>query len=311
MKAYEVRRAFQQLWTTRLFSLPPEYKRSKRIASALTFLQEQADLKGKLGVEDKPVFLMSACWRAGSTLTQRLILSSGEIAMWGEPLGKAALIPKLADSLAAVDETMPMYHGEEIPSDAHALSSKWVANLAPPFETIAESHRALLEAWLAEPARNVFGLERWGLKEVRLSIDHARYLRFLYPQAKFVFIVRDVRRSYLSWRANGWGEDWPDLYTYWPVSYGLLWKNLAQGYWDGHKDVGGFFLRFEDLVAGKTDLTALAEYLEVEKLDAGVLEKKVGGNIGEAAKAKKTLTAPEKYLLSAVAGSTMKTLGYT
>ena len=98
--------------------------------------------------------------------------------IWGEPLGHAALIERLADPLRAFNDKWPephfVYRGQPIDK----LAEKFVANLYPPPQHLLAGYLALFDALFAQPARSA-GKERWGLKEVRLSADHATLLRWL------------------------------------------------------------------------------------------------------------------------------------
>ncbi len=49
-----------------------------------------------------------------------------------------------------------------------------------------------------------------GLKEVLLTIEHARYLKWLFLNAKFLFLYRDVYKGYLGLRRRPWVNVWPD-----------------------------------------------------------------------------------------------------
>jgi hypothetical protein len=60
----------------------------------------QAGLDGSADrVDDEPLFVFSAAWRSGSTLLQRLIVSTERHFLWGEPYDLCDLIRRLADSL--------------------------------------------------------------------------------------------------------------------------------------------------------------------------------------------------------------------
>ena len=58
--------------------------------------------------EEEPVFVLAAGWRSGSTLVQRALMSQCQI--WGEPLGHAGLIERLADPLRTVSDRWPEPH---------------------------------------------------------------------------------------------------------------------------------------------------------------------------------------------------------
>ena len=44
-----------------------------------------------------PIFILSAGWRSGSTLLQRLILSAKEVVIWGEPFDKSGIVKNLSN----------------------------------------------------------------------------------------------------------------------------------------------------------------------------------------------------------------------
>src|SRR6185312_15863227 len=122
------------------------------------------------------------------TLLQRMIIRSCLI--WGEPFGHAGTIEALADPVRCFTERWPephhFYHGE----DADILSRRYIANLYPSVGDLLRAHQAYFARLFAEPARRN-GAERWGIKEVRLDCDHAFYLRWLFPRARFLFLIRN------------------------------------------------------------------------------------------------------------------------
>ena len=210
--------------------------------------------------EPAPAFLLAAGWRSGSTLLQRALMP--EVFLWGEPYGHACPIPALAETLRAFTASWPepgFFHRGE---PAAELVDRPIANLYPPIADLRQSHRALLRTLLEAPARRA-GSRRWGLKEVRLSIDHARYLKWLFPRAKFLFLHRDPRDAYRSLaarRADGvfWYRRWPGE----PVDARLFarhWRELALRFLDGCAEVGGLLLSYADLAAGTVG--AVEDYL--------------------------------------------------
>ena len=50
---------------------------------------------------EEPIFLLSAGWRSGSTLLQRLMMSDSRVLIWGEPYDECGTIQALADSMKA------------------------------------------------------------------------------------------------------------------------------------------------------------------------------------------------------------------
>ena len=149
--------------------------------------------------DDDPIFVFSSSWRSGSTLLQRLICSDNNILLWGEPYHHCQTIPRLSESLRAFNPSWPdkLY----IASNNIEPESQWIANLFPSPQNLASSHKALLDLLLKNPARDR-GYNRRGLKEVRLDGDHAIYLRFLYPNAKFIFLIRSVYDAFNSYKGR-------------------------------------------------------------------------------------------------------------
>ena len=46
--------------------------------------------------DDAPIFLLSAGWRSGSTMLQRLLMSDPGVLIWGEPYDECGLVQALA-----------------------------------------------------------------------------------------------------------------------------------------------------------------------------------------------------------------------
>jgi hypothetical protein len=198
-----------------------------------------------------PIFVFSAGWRSGSTFLQRWIMTAENVMVWGEPYCHAGLIQSLAGQLKAFTRDWPMEeffpHGDE-----HALSQAWVANLYPSPPDFMNAHIAFLEKLFLEPAR-VLGRNRWGLKEVTLAVDHARYLRWLFPNARFLFLCRDPYDAYGSYRKwRSWYRTWPNEPVFTASRYGAVWRELTADFVENHQKVGGLLLRYEELRTQET-----------------------------------------------------------
>lgn len=311
---------FYDTSTHRLFTMPPELKYVAGLERSLNDIDARLGKQVKqeaISEADSPVFLLSAGWRSGSTLLQRLICSTGQITIWGEPLGDSGLIPRMAMSLNTISSDWPpeSYFSES--TELEEFGSNWIANITPSLGSLRKAHRAFMDEWLGKSAIDTYGVEKWGLKEVRLTIEHAKYLKWLYPNARFVFIYRNLFDAYCSWRGNTWSNvntgflDWPGYSSYSPLLYGRHWKQLLTGYLEGYKDVDGYLVKYEDLVAGKVDLQELADYIGIASIDSSVLDKRVASPASiKVKRKKKRLLFVEKWILRLVAGKLLKKTGY-
>ena len=302
-------RNIKNAFSRRVLFIPKELKYTNQISDALKIIKNRTQTEAVLYKTSKPVFIFSAGWRSGSTLLQRLVISSGKIVIWGEPLGRAALAPAFSRSLLGIERDWPPDHYMEVFNNISALTENWIANMTPPLENLRSAHRAFYDAWLAQPAKDLYGARRWGIKEVRLTIDHARYFKWLYPDAKFLFICRNPFDSYRSWRGNRWGRDWPNYFPWSPIVFTRHWKLLTKGFFGEHPDVGGMFIRFEDLISDEFDFKGLSEYLEVDNLDRATLNIKISSKSKDKSKIKDLpLTFLEKRIIRSVAGKVLNNI---
>lgn len=149
-----------------------------------------------------PVFIFSSSWRSGSTLVQRYVTASGEVLVWGETGGALnALAQALqgwekigADPAIRFDHTLggggeAAYHTLLFtPKTEHA--GMWIANLTPPYTEIQSQLCAWMDQVYGARAR-ALGYSRYGIKETRCDIATAKRLSLMFPDARFVFLVRN------------------------------------------------------------------------------------------------------------------------
>lgn len=248
----------------------------------------------------RPIFLLSAGWRSGSTLLQRLIMSDPRVLIWGEPYDECGLIQTLSESMKAFRADWPprdyFYDGTP-PSQ---LTGEWVANLFPSLEDLRRAQRALFDTMFAQPAYRV-GVERWGIKEVRLTAEHCHYLRWLYPKARFVFLYRNPLEAYRSYCRYGrsWYDTFPDRPVFTPTQFGVHWRKLMEGFVREAPALDALLVKYEDVVGGRWPLDELDAYLGIQS-DRGVLTKKVGSS--ERGGHKATVNWLERWLLKRAVG---------
>lgn len=262
-----------------------------------------------VGDDEAPIFLFSAGWRSGSTLLQRLIMSDKDVLIWGEPYDECGMIQALADTTKAFRAGWPpqdYYYDGTPPGE---LSGNWIANLFPSMADLRKGHRALFDTLFAHPAKTA-GASRWGIKEVRLGVEHAFYLRWLYPKAKFLFLYRnplDAYRSYCRYGRN-WYDTFPDAPVFTPMAFGKHWRYLMKGYMENAKSLDALVIRYEDLIEGRVNLNEIEKHLGIH-IDHSVLDNKVGSS--ERGGKKVLVSKLEKWLLKRAVSPLAEELGYT
>jgi hypothetical protein len=258
--------------------------------------------------EDAPIFLLSAGWRSGSTMLQRLLMSDPGVLIWGEPYDECGLVQALAGCTEAFRPGWPpkSYFYDGRPTDE--LTGEWIANLFPALDDWRRGQRALFDTMFAQPARRA-GARRWGIKEVRLTAEHALYLRWLYPNAKFLLLYRHPLEAYRSYCGFGrnWYDRFPDRPMFTPTAFGAHWRRLMQGFLDDAETLGAMLVKYEDLTAGTLPLDTIDGYLGIAT-DHSLLARKIRGTPQAAEKGR--LNGLERWLVAQQAGSLSRRLGY-
>jgi hypothetical protein len=259
------------------FASPPSPAEVRAGFSALGALPETADA-------EQPLFVLACGWRSGSTLLQRIIMTDERVLIWGEPLGRLAPLTRLTDLVAHAGESPPPSQFTDLSRlDAADPTADWIANLFPGGGDLGGGLRALLDRWLAVPARDR-GYARWGLKDVRLGSADALVLRWLYPGAHLLVLVRDPFDAWRSLRtvAQEWGtfERYPDRPVPDAAAFGRLWNRLAVSWSDPQGPQHVIRLRYEDVVAG--ELGDLDTGLGLDLEPARALAARIGASAGDA-----------------------------
>lgn len=237
-----------------------------------TYWSANGDLRQAISAVDKqhsaeatadvsPVFVLSAGWRSGSTWIQRRLLKEG-IMIWGEPYDLSSLIQSLSSQLRPFATGWPPkgYYFES--KTGLSADTDWLANLYPSIADLRAAHRAYFERLFDAPARE-HGYTRWGVKEVRLTGEHALYLKWIYPNAKFIFLVRKPCDAFASYREThkGWYFSWPNDRVWSAWSFGRRWRLLVRSFLEYQDELHARIILYEDLVRGDVDLGELSDYL--------------------------------------------------
>lgn len=251
-----------------------------------------------------PIFILSAGWRSGSTLMQRLMCSGPDVLLWGEPFEEFVPVHRMAATIEMLSADSP--HLKFTPEHIEgSLADNWIANLNPGLQPLLAAHRAYFENLFAVSARDR-GFKRWGAKYVRLSAQHAYYLKWLYPEAKIVLLIRHPLDAYRSYKRLSW---WYTVRPEFRVDSGLKfmshWAYLAGSFLDEVERLGALLVRYEDLKPGNPVLTRLQEFLETP-LDPGILAKKIGSK-----PSRFHITVAEKMACRWITGRLCRELGYS
>lgn len=291
-------------WKSRV--LAPEIGGSKALGTALGIVRSRwPETFANGGSRSTPIFLFSAGWGSGSTLLQRLVTSGDSTLLWGEPHDHAVPIHRLAQMLIPISDRWPRdsYFGAK--SDELALQDQWIANLSPRPDALQKAHINFIETWLKDSAA-AKGCKNWGLKEVRLTVDHARYLRWLFPQARFLFLYRDVIKSYRSCRGVDWHSVWPNYRVRPPSAFAHHWNHLLAGFIDGAAELDALLVKYEDLVSGETPLCAISDYLGTGDIADGILGNKLGSRSNKHGE----LTRRETWIIRSITDELRERLNY-
>ena len=253
---------------------------------------------------DAPIFILAAGWRSGSTLLQRLLVSSGEAIVWGEPYGRLGLIQALTTAALGCRDDWPNdkhFGWDEIferPQDA------WIANLFPHAKHLKAALTAPLDELIAVPARER-GFKRFGMKEVRLQGMHARFLQWAYPNARFIFLVRNPYDAWRSARGLGLATHWSGPVMDHPAKFATHWARLARSFLSW-QEPAALHLRFEELRS--IDLDALAAHCQLDAIDGGVMNNVIRGTPGPK---NPPLSYEEERIIRETAGVVAEAYGYT
>ena len=245
-------------------------------------------------------------------MLQRVITATGQALIWGEAGGA---VDRLADAYACYEQMLGpgerrFKHGfggngateyAEFKAAGKEGFNKWIACMNPPAETFVPSFRSFLDSTYAS-ATLALGYSRWGIKEVQSRIEAAHFLRLLYPDAKFIFLVRHPFSCLTSIKQRNWLDRPEDQQAL--EHYGRHWLRLASEF---RQSGFGQLVKYEDLVLSPAVQEELGAYIGISGL--AVCFKEVN-RADWKSNHDQALSFWEKRRLSRIVGQEMRRHGY-
>lgn len=275
------------LWLGRLRRIGKSWDVRRRLAKASQYAALPQVISAEPSSPSRPpVFVLSAGWRSGSTAVQRLIVSGGSAYVWGEPFPTCKLLGRL-DRIARESLTVDAQPDRVVTTTDISADTwdSWLATTNPSAGSLLQGIRALLQETYWGPLRET-GFETWGAKEVVLAPRHIELLTRLFPEARFVCIVRDPTAAYASFRrfvVSGVSvRDRPSSALRWvkgPMGYGRVWAQMAATFRGFENDPRFLVFRYEEIAGSPAFPKTLGDSLEME-LDPRAWSTKVG-SVGE------------------------------
>jgi len=269
--------------------------------------------------DEAPIFIFSAGWRSGSTLLQRLLNTHPDVMVWGEAYENTFLFYHLAapfagftkvdlDFLFRSDHTADSMGHDDL---THSLTKAWIANLSPDPAELKLANLAFFERlFKTYPSEN--NRSRWGIKLVSGTESLAKYLRWLYPNCKLLYLVRSPYASfssYMSCTKDGtepWYLHFPDYPVKHVVSFVTHWRRCAEGFLSSYRELDALLVSYEALIDGSM-LEPLQQYLNL-RLDVSILNSRV--DFPAAWRTKKEITTFEQHVIRFISGDVARELGY-
>lgn len=282
----------------------------RSIEQALEYVDARWPEARAIHSHSDPVFLVSAGWRAGSTLLQRLLVSGRDILIWGEPYRNSGYVQSLGGSLRSLAENHPR-EGEDLGDRGITeLVNQFIGTLSPQVGDLMGAHIAFFERLYEQPALRS-GFKRWGLKETRFSLEHVLYLKRLFPRSKVVFLYRNPFDAYRSYRSfPTFYRSWPDQPVLSARQFGQMWREQVEGILS--TSVEHVTVAYEELVKDPVPTTRrLAEFVG-SPLDPDVMKIRISGR-GKGGRSEKRPDAvpwPERWALARSVGDVATRLGY-
>ena len=261
---------------------------------------------------NEPVFLLASIWRSGSTLVQRLLCSDPQLFLWGEPYGDAGILPHLHQSARGLlREEWPTIHhflDPQNPAIKPVLEEPykyWIANTYPKPYYMRQSYRSMLDTLFLDSVQEM-GKTRFGIKEVRYDGQVAQFIQWLYPDARFVFLLRNPYDAWSSYKEAAWYYQWPKMLVKDVLVFSKLWRKNVESFLEFPDTSNSIIIRLEDITSDiESHLTLLEEHCRVS-IKREALNIKIRGMEKPAL----PVTEKEEAIIRKTCGDLATNLGY-
>tara|TARA_R110002050_G_scaffold150318_5_gene276999 strand:+ start:1858 stop:2844 length:987 start_codon:yes stop_codon:yes gene_type:complete len=260
----------------------------------------------------EPIFILSAGWRSGSTLLQRMILKDPTLMIWGEPYHRSNLINSQLEQLIPLQNQWPP-NNYYIDENMENLSDQWIANCWPKFSHLRNAQLMYWKTLFETPLASL-GKSTWGIKEVRWGYKEVKYLKWLYPKAKFIFLCRNPYDAYASFYNYPKSAflNWPKEPIMTAKDFSSMWLRLVKEFEQLTEDKIGILVKYEDLKNKNTQIK-ISKYLGQSINDASSLQRLVKPGVSKSdgtAKSSHYLPKLEKLLIRYYLRGKLKQYGY-
>ena len=255
----------------------------------------------------QPIFIFSSSWRSGSTLLQRSLCTDPSMIVWGEPYSDCNSIQSMATTTRALLQKkwpIPGSFVQKKPEVFQNLHKYFIANMYPQIEAFRQSHRLFLDNlfWTTARAQN---FSRFGIKFVRLGLAEAQFLRWMYPDCIFLFLVRNPWDSWRSYKGYRWRYRYPKPPVTKVELFASIWqKHTSEFLQFDLKNAG--WIRYEEFIQPEFNWDRLRTFCDLPNMTTEALSIKIAGVDREPS----PVTQEELDTIQYVCGDLTQKLGY-
>lgn len=156
---------------------------------------------------------------------------------------------------------------------------------------------------------SLFGKKQWGYNTPQDYL-HLPRLQEAFPQAKFIFVMRDPRAVLCSFKYLDYLEGYHEPAGYHPVLQAIAWKSAMKSFLKNQHQDNVFLVKYEDLISNVNQVLGDVGDFVGSKFPQVNLSN-FGSNSTFKNKQKNELTATEIWICERIARREMQLAGYT